>query len=139
MGAIFRQPFPILYTEDLPGALGFYRDLLGFAEGFKFPAEGDPVFVQLELEGGSLAVADISGPDAAPTHGLPARPVSGHSFELCVYADDTDRAVDMLRSAGVPVLMEPADQPWNERIAYVQDPDGNPVLITADTAAAEPA
>ena len=36
-----------------------------------------------------------------------------------------------LRAAGVPVLLEPADQPWGERLAYVEDPEGNPVMICA--------
>jgi lactoylglutathione lyase len=27
------------------------------------------------------------------------------------------------------VLFAPADQPWGERMAYVADPDGNPVMI----------
>lgn len=66
-----------------------------------------------------------------PLHGKPLRPVSGHRFELCVYTDDVDAAVAELRDAGVPVLAEPADQPWEERLAYVEDPDGNPVMITA--------
>jgi lactoylglutathione lyase len=29
------------------------------------------------------------------------------------------------------VLQEPSDQPWNERMAYVADPDGNAVMICA--------
>jgi lactoylglutathione lyase len=133
--AAFRTPFPVVYTRGMPRALGFYRDLLGFAEAYRFPDEGDPVFMFLELQGGSLAIADVSAPGSEPLHGRPVEPTAGHRFELCVYADDTDAAVDMLRAAGVPVLMEPADQPWGERIAYVEDPDGNPVLITADRGA----
>ena len=50
---------------------------------------------------------------------------------MCIYADDVDGAIAMLREAGVPVLAEPIDQPWGERTAYVEDPDGNPVMITA--------
>jgi lactoylglutathione lyase len=53
------------------------------------------------------------------------------TFELCVYTDDVDDAVAQLRIAGHPVLYEPANQPWGERMAYVADPDGNPVMICA--------
>ena len=28
-------------------------------------------------------------------------------------------------------MLEPADQPWGERIAYLEDPDGNLVMLTA--------
>ena len=46
-----------------------------------------------------------------------------------MYADDCDAAVDRLRAGGVPVIQEPADQPWGERMAIVTDPDGNRVFI----------
>jgi lactoylglutathione lyase len=126
----FRSTFPILYTDDLPRALAFYRDLLGFAETYRFPADGEPEFVGLDLDEGSIALAAVSSATES-LHGLPLRPVTGHRFEVCVYADDVDAAIDELRAAGVTVLMEPADQPWGERLAYVQDPDGNPVHVTA--------
>jgi lactoylglutathione lyase len=70
----YRTPFPILYTEDLPRALAFYRDRLGFEQAYQFPPDGEAVFVG---------------------------------------------------------LAEPVDQPWGERMAYVADPDGNPVMICA--------
>ena len=38
---------------------------------------------------------------------------------------------DLLRDAGVPVRQEPVDQPWGERNAYVEDPEGNPVHIAS--------
>jgi lactoylglutathione lyase len=126
----FSSAFPIVYTEDLSRSLGFYRDLLGFEEDFRFPDEGEPVFVYLELADGALALAHVDA-DTEPIHGKQLRPVEGQQFELCVYADDVDAAVDELRAAGVPVLAEPADQPWSERLAYVADPDGNPLMITA--------
>jgi lactoylglutathione lyase len=128
--ASFRPPFfPILYSDDLPRAIAFYRDLLGFSETFRFPDEGEPEFVALELGNAQVAI----GRATDPLHGKPLRPVSGHRFELCVYTDDVDAAVARLREAGVAVLVEPADQPWQERLAYVEDPDGTPVMITAPT------
>jgi lactoylglutathione lyase len=130
--AAYRSAFPILYTDDLPLSLAFYRDLLGFAVTFAFPEEGEPGFVALALAGGAeIALADVSDPRAVHAHGKAVRPASGHGFELCVYADDVDAAVAGLRTAGVPVLAEPVDQPWGERMAYVEDPDGNPVMVCA--------
>jgi lactoylglutathione lyase len=126
----FTSTFPILYTDDLPRALAFYRDLLGFSETYRFPPEGEPEFLGLELDEGSVALAAVSS-STEPQHGLPLRPLAGHRFELCVYTDDVDAAIEELRAADVPVLMEPADQPWGERLAYVQDPDGNPVHVTS--------
>jgi lactoylglutathione lyase len=42
---------------------------------------------------------------------------------------DVDAFVNALSEAGVTLLAEPADQLWGERVAYVEDPDGNPVHI----------
>jgi lactoylglutathione lyase len=131
MTVTFQSAFPILYSEDLAASLRFYRDLLGFAVTYRFPEDAEPVFVGLELSGSEIAIGDVSDPEAAAIHGRPPRPVSGHRFELCVYASDVDAAVEELRAAGVTVLAEPADRPWGERLAYVEDPDGNPVMITA--------
>jgi lactoylglutathione lyase len=133
MPATYSSAFPIVYAEDLSAALRFYRDLLGFAVNYQFPEDGEPVFVGMDLSGSELALADISDPDAAAIHGRPLRPASGHRFELCVYTSEVDGAVEELRAAGVTVLAEPANQPWGERLAYVEDPDGNPVMITAPT------
>jgi lactoylglutathione lyase len=48
---------------------------------------------------------------------------------LWVYTDDCDGLVARLRAAGTPIVAEPADQPWGERIARVLDPDGTTVII----------
>jgi lactoylglutathione lyase len=129
----FSTAFPIVYCDELPQTLAFYRDRLGFRVTFAHPEEGEPVFVALQLgEGAELALADVSDPAAVHLHGKAVRPASGHGFELCVYADDVDIAVEALRAAGVPVLAEPADQPWGDRMAYVEDPEGNPVMLCAE-------
>jgi hypothetical protein len=39
--------------------------------------------------------------------------------------------------ADTTVLPEPADMTWGERVAYVADPDGNPVALAAYTAPAQ--
>jgi lactoylglutathione lyase len=49
--------------------------------------------------------------------------------ELWVYVEDVDGVAEELRARGIPVLREPGDMPWGERIAYVADPDGNPVVL----------
>lgn len=47
-----------------------------------------------------------------------------------MYVDDVDAAVARLRAAQVPIVLEPTEQPWGERVAYVSDPDGNLVMLT---------
>jgi lactoylglutathione lyase len=36
-----------------------------------------------------------------------------------------------MRAAGVTVLNEAEDMPWGERVAFVADPDGNPISLAA--------
>ena len=37
----------------------------------------------------------------------------------------------MRDTSSAPVAMAPVDQPWGERAAYVEDPDGNLVMLVA--------
>jgi lactoylglutathione lyase len=120
--------FPMLSATDMATSIAFYRDLLGGVEGYRFP-EDDPVFVTLRLGESEIGIGGVSD---TPLHGLPQRPATGHRVELCVYVEDVDEAVDAARDARAPVVvLEPVDQPWGERIAYISDPDGNLVMLTA--------
>jgi lactoylglutathione lyase len=119
--------FPMLSVQDLRAALQFYGELLGGTEAYRFPEAGEPVFVSLKLGASEIGVGVLGD---TPVHGQPQRPASGHRIELCVYVDDVDAMVERVRAAGVRVILEPVDQPWGERIAYVADPDGNLVMLT---------
>lgn len=119
--------FPMLSVDDLGRAVAFYGELLGGVETYRFPAEGEADFVVLRLGESDIGLALL----AEPLHGQPLRPTSGHRIELCVYVDDVDATVETMREAGVPVILEPVEQAWGERIAYVADPEGNLVMLTA--------
>ena len=116
---MFTEAFPMITVSDLPETVSFYRDLLGFRPTYQFPPEGAPVFVTLRLGTSELGLGsgDADGPAAG--------------YALCVYADDCDQAVAKLRTAGTPVVEEPSDTPWGERMARVTDPAGNQVVIVA--------
>ncbi|TDD37418.1 glyoxalase/bleomycin resistance/dioxygenase family protein [Actinomadura sp. KC06] len=128
----FRSAFPMLACDDLQRSLEFYRDALGFQETYRFEDGGTATFVALRLGDGSSIGLGVVPDGGAGIHGLPQRPISGRFFELCVYCDDVDSSVGELAALGHPVLMPPADTPWGERIAYVADPDGHPVMVTAE-------
>jgi lactoylglutathione lyase len=122
MPGVFQEMFPILTTKDLARALGFYEHLLGGQVRYRFPDEGEPVYVSLVIGTTGLGI------------GVEDRSTVNDRVTLWVYADDCDAAVAHLREAGVEVVQEPADQPWGERMAIVYDPDGNRVIVASRAA-----
>ena len=116
---------PMLSVADIATSLRFYRDVLGGTVVYRFPPEGEPVFLTLsfgetEMGLGVLAEKGI--------HGRALRPASGHRIELCINVGDVDATVEAL---GAPLAMAAVDQPWGERAAYVEDPDGNLVMLVS--------
>jgi lactoylglutathione lyase len=122
----FREAFPILYSADVERAVAFYRDAFGFEIGFRWPAEGPLEFAYLRLEPLGIGIGR-AGDDAL--HGERTDAPRG-GFELCLYTDDVDATAARLRELDAPILLEPADQPWGERLLYTRDPDGTPVQVT---------
>jgi uncharacterized glyoxalase superfamily protein PhnB len=52
-------------------------------------------------------------------------------FAYWVYVDSVDDVLAALVARGGPVVAEPADQPWGERVAQTRDPGGNLVYLGA--------
>jgi lactoylglutathione lyase len=120
--------FPMLSCEDLERSLALYRDLLGGVETYRFPDDGEPAFIALQI--GESSEIGLGGVAAEPVHGRPQRPASGHRIDLCVYVDDVDAVYEEARASGFEPVADPADMPWGERIAWIADPDGNLVMLT---------
>jgi predicted enzyme related to lactoylglutathione lyase len=117
---MIHSAFPILSTTDLSAALRFYRDALGGVVSYQFPPDGEPEYVGVDLGSSQVGLAADTGSGDGPM---------ANRWSLWVYVDDCDACVRRLRDAGTPIVGEPADQPWGERIARVHDPDGNVVII----------
>jgi lactoylglutathione lyase len=125
---MFATGFVNLYTANIEAGLRFYRDLLGFEETFRTPAEGTPEHVELALNGFALGLGTVQA--AKRVHGVDASPGSP-AMVLVVWTDDVDAAFDQLKSAGAPVLQPPHDTGNSNRNALLKDPDGNLVEIVA--------
>ncbi len=111
------RAFPIISVPDLPATRRFYEDL-GFSQTYQFPPEGEPGFVTMERGSSSIGIGASGGPDE-------------DRFGYWVYVDDVDASLNQLRSSGAPVVAEPEDQPWGERVARTRDPAGNLVYLGA--------
>jgi lactoylglutathione lyase len=116
--------FPMLSCSDLERSLALYRDLLGGVETYRFQG-----FVGLSLGDSEIGLGGMSGP---PIHGRPQRPATGHRIELCVYVDDVDATYAEAGQQGFEQVVQPADMPWGERVAYIADPDGNLLMLARE-------
>ena len=97
---MIESAFPIISTPDLARALVFYANLLGGTVVYRFPDEGEPQYVGLDLGSSHIGIGvdPELGADTAPQR-----------FSLWVYVDNCDAVVDTLRTAAVPILEEPVD------------------------------
>jgi catechol 2,3-dioxygenase-like lactoylglutathione lyase family enzyme len=115
----------ILYVDDLPRAVAFYRDILGLS-----PMTGDPVRFQsfdageqrvllLFKRGGTLV------PTAVPGGVIPPHDGSGpHHIGFAITAVDYERWRDWLAFQKVTVESE-CTWPRGGRSLYFRDPDGH--------------
>ena len=121
--AAFRDAFPILQAGDMDRLARFYVEAFGFEMGYRFPPDGAIEYVFLKLAPLGIGIAREA--DGMPPARQPA------AFELWIYADDADAAVDRVIAAGATLLEPASDQPWGERVALVADPEGNRIRIGA--------
>ena len=125
---MFHRPQVILFSDDLPRAVSFY-EALGFVETFRTPAEGEPIHIDLVLDGYRIGIA--SGGSTRDDHGLDPITV-GQRAAVVVWTDDTAAAYSQLTTGSCSALKPPHQ--WLDRllIAWLADPDGNPVQIVQD-------
>lgn len=120
------RAFPIVYASDVERAARFW-ELLGFHRHVQYSPDGEPGYIGLRRGDPGAELAIINGQSAAERYGLSIG--DGPRFEMYVYVTDLDWMLSHLAEAAVPVLREPEDMPYGERIATVSDPDGNPIAL----------
>jgi predicted enzyme related to lactoylglutathione lyase len=109
----------MIVTRDLERLAGFYRSLLGATETTRVPADGPTFFVGLRIGDSDLGlVSDGAAPDG------PQRML------LSVDVPDVDALLPRVAELGGRVEGPSNDMPWGQRVAHVQDPDGNAVNLT---------
>ena len=131
-----------LAVDDLPRAVAFYRDGLGW------PTEG---IVGEELENGAVAFFDLHAglklalwPRAslAQDAGLPLDGPSATELTLAqngASREEVNAAIQQAAAAGAVVIKPPGPTFWGGYAGYFQDPDGhvwevawNPQMIPPD-------
>jgi len=111
---------PIIVTPDLDRLLGFYTDLLEAIEVTRVPNDGPTFYVGLRVGNSELGLVA----DEKVELGTPQR------ILISVDVEDVDRTLDRVAALGGRSLAPPNDMPWGQRVAHIEDPDGNTVNLT---------
>jgi uncharacterized glyoxalase superfamily protein PhnB len=110
----FHTVTPYLIVRDAPGLIDFMVRVLD-AEEIRRDLRPDGGIMNAEIRIGDSVVELAEARDE-----WPPRPGALH-----VYIRDSDDAYRRAIAAGATSLYEPADMPYGERSAGVQDPSGN--------------
>ena len=112
---MFARPIPVLRVRSSTQAEAFYCGELGFRQDFAMRIDEprpDPCYMGIQRDEARLHLSSFPGDGAFG--GIVFFPVR-----------DLDVLREELRSAHVPVDLEPTEQTWGNREMYVRDPDGN--------------
>lgn len=113
---------PVLVSRDLERLAGFYRALLGAVETGRVPADGPTFFLDLRIGDSDLGIVAVGDAPAGPQRML-----------LSIDVADVDALLPRVSELGGHVEGPANDMPWGQRVAHVQDPDGNAVNLTQRT------
>ena len=106
----------LLRPSDLGRSRRFYRDVLGLAVYREFGPPEDPGTVFF-LGPGFL---EVSGTAPGP---------AGRSLMIWIQVRDIHAEHTRLAAAGVPVIREPAAEPWGLIEMWIEDPDGVRIVL----------
>ncbi|MGB7207667.1 MAG: VOC family protein [Pyrinomonadaceae bacterium] len=114
---------PLIQVFDMPRALAFYRDILGFEIVSDSGNGDDSSWMWLRLNDVDLMLNDQYEPGHVPPK-PPLERTKWHG-DTCLYfgCPDPDAAYDYLKSKGVE-LDPPKIAPYGMKQLYVHDPDG---------------
>jgi uncharacterized glyoxalase superfamily protein PhnB len=114
---------PYLFYEDVERAARFMQEAFGFALVFTSPdPKGGLAHAQLAHGSGLIMVGHAGDGGLRMVKSAGALPAL-HAG-VYVFVDDVDAHCARARAAGAKVLLEPADQPWGDRMYCGVDPEG---------------
>jgi len=106
----------LLRPGDQDRSRRFYRDVLGLAVYREFGPPDDPGLVFFLGQG----LIEVSGHAAGPP---------GGSVMIWLQVRDVHAEHARLAAAGVPIMREPAVEPWGLTEMHIEDPDGVRIIM----------
>jgi catechol 2,3-dioxygenase-like lactoylglutathione lyase family enzyme len=106
----------LLRPADLDRSRRFYRDVLGLAIYREFGPQDAPGTVFFLGPG----LLEVSGRATGPP---------GRSMMIWIQVRDVHAEHARLAAAGVPVIREPAAEPWGLIEMWIEDPDGVRIIL----------
>jgi catechol 2,3-dioxygenase-like lactoylglutathione lyase family enzyme len=114
---------PLLQVFDMPTAIRFYRDVLGFEVWGSSQPDDDCDWAGLRLHGAEVMLNTAYEKDQRPPAPDPVRVASHDDTCLFFGCKDLDGACEHLRAHGVQ-LKEPRVAAYGMRQLWFKDPDG---------------
>jgi catechol 2,3-dioxygenase-like lactoylglutathione lyase family enzyme len=122
-----------LLVEDMPRALGFYRDTMGLTVAADLGG-----FVELNANERFLLSLFLRSAMRESEPGIALSPVAGQHAALVFEVQGLGAYCADLRAKGVEFASAEVDHPeWGLRTAFLRDPDGNLLCLYEGLAAEE--
>ncbi|OGY85267.1 MAG: hypothetical protein A3F54_00160 [Candidatus Kerfeldbacteria bacterium RIFCSPHIGHO2_12_FULL_48_17] len=111
----------VLFVKKFDECVKFYKNILELK-----PKMSDKGFQSFDVKGQELALMDLTTAAQMINETIiqPTQ-VGPHRVLLAAFMEDTDKAYKNLKAKGVEFIKPPTTQPWGQRTAYFQDPEGN--------------
>ena len=125
MRAVRSLDYTVIFARDLAAMRRFYGETLGLESNRTL---GD-AWIEYRIGANILALTQrgaLFNDEAPPTGALSVQ------LAFRVAPNEVFQCADALRAMGIPLVYEPADQPWGHRTVFFRDPDGNVLEIYAE-------
>jgi len=114
-------------TTDLERAVRFYVDRLGFRETTRLETTHSGTIVFVSIDGCEVELFG-NGKPPDPNATASAGSVVGYKH-ISLLVDSVDQEYARLKGLGVEFMMGPTDAESGLRLAFLRDPDGNPIEL----------
>jgi catechol 2,3-dioxygenase-like lactoylglutathione lyase family enzyme len=127
-----RQLRLVVETEDLDGAVAFYRDTLGLDEELTVESEGGAKVIVLDA--GRATIEFVNPAQKRLIDGVEAGGTPSPKYRVAFEVEDTAGITEDLLAAGATLLGPPTVTPWESLNARLDAPAGLQLTIFQELA-----